>query len=268
MHNPIADERPPTRLEIALGSDRAPLVILLLLFPLVCWWWIVVMARDMYGPMTGASAWMMTPAWDARHVLLLWAMWAVMMAGMMLPSAAPLLLMYGVAARRQGLGAAASRQIYALAGGYLAVWALFSASTTVSQRILSMLLIVSPMMTLTRPWAGAALLLLAGVYQLTPLKHVCLRNCQSPLSFLMHRWRAGVAGAFRMGVDHGVNCLGCCWALMLLLFAGGVMNLAVIAALTAFVAFEKLAPFGDRGGRVSGGLLLAAGLWMLFQARG
>ena len=261
------DGRPPTRLEIALGSDRAPLVILVILFPLVCWAWIVVMARDMYGPMTGASAWMMTPAWDARHVFLLWAMWAVMMAGMMLPSAAPLLLMYGVAARRRAPGAAASRQIYALAAGYIVVWALFSVVATVAQRLLSMLLVMSPMMTITSPAAGAVFLLLAGLYQLTPLKQVCLRKCQSPLSFLMHRWHSGVAGAFRMGIDHGITCLGCCWALMLLLFAGGVMNLAVIAALTVFVAFEKFAPFGVRTARVSGGLLIAAALWMLLQAR-
>src|SRR6266581_4000700 len=91
VHNPAVDERPPTRLELALGHDRAPLIVLLILFPLICWAWVVVMARDMYGPMTGASAWMMTLRWDAPHVLLLWAMWAVMMAGMMLPTASPLL---------------------------------------------------------------------------------------------------------------------------------------------------------------------------------
>jgi len=267
VRNPAVDERPPTRLEIALGSRRAPLIILIILFPLLCWSWIVVMARDMSGPMTGASAWMMTPAWGARHVLLLWAMWAVMMAGMMLPSAAPLLLLYGAAARRQDLGAAASRQVYALAAGYVAVWALFSVAATAAQRILSILMILSPMMTLNSPIVGAALLLFAGLYQLTPFKQGCLRKCQSPLSFLMYRWRAGAAGAFRMGVDHGAHCLGCCWALMLLLFAGGVMNLAVIAALTVFVAFEKLAPFGVQTARISGGLLIAAALWLLLQAR-
>jgi predicted metal-binding membrane protein len=265
VHNPDVDERPPTRLELVLGSDRAPLVILLILFPLVCWSWIVVMARDMYGPMTGASAWMMTLRWDAHHVLLLWAMWAVMMAGMMLPSATPMLLLYGVAARRQGLDTRAAHQIYALAAGYVAVWALFSVVATAAQRILSTFLIVSPMMTLTSPTIGAAVLLVAGIYQLTPLKRVCLQKCQSPLGFLMHRWRAGSGGAFRMGIDHGAYCLGCCWALMLLLFVGGVMNLAVIAALTAFVAFEKIGPFGVHGARVSGGLLIAAALWMLLR---
>ena len=110
---------------------------------------------------------------------------------------------------------------------------------------------------------SAALLFIAGIYQLTPIKQACLRACQSPLGFLVSRWRDGWSGALRMGIEHGAFCVGCCWALMLLLFAGGVMNLAVILALTAFVAFEKLAPLGPHGARVSGALLSAAGLWML-----
>src|SRR5712671_2493629 len=120
------DDRPPTILESALRFDRAPAVVLLIVLPLVCWMWIVVMARDMYGPMTGASAWMMTAVWDARHLTLLWAMWAVMMVGMMLPSASPLLLLFGAVARRSAGASAASGQIYAFATGYLVVWALFS----------------------------------------------------------------------------------------------------------------------------------------------
>jgi predicted metal-binding membrane protein len=107
-------------------------------------------------------------------------------------------------------------------------------------------------------------LALAGLYQLTPLKRACLRACQSPLSFMMHRWRAGSIGAFRMGVDHGISCVGCCWALMLLLFAGGVMNLTVIVALTIFVAIEKLLPVGAGAARVSGAALIAAAAWMTF----
>src|SRR4051812_12630433 len=141
VHNPTVDERPPTLLELALGHDRAPLLILVVLLPLVCWSWIVVMARDMYGPMTGASAWMMTLRWDARHLFLLWAMWAVMMVGMMLPSAMPLILMYGVAARRRALGERAAHEIYMLAGGYLVVWAVFSIAATAAQRMLSTRLI-------------------------------------------------------------------------------------------------------------------------------
>jgi predicted metal-binding membrane protein len=247
-----------------LRYDRTATVVLLVLLPLVSWIWIVVMARDMYGPMTGASAWMMTARWDAPHLLLLWAMWAVMMTGMMLPSASPLLLLYGVIARRSAEGTAA-RQFYALAAGYLTVWTVFSLGATALQRVLAAVLVVSPMMEITNPAAGATLLLIAGVYQLTPIKHACLRTCQSPLGFLMSRWRAGLSGAFVMGLEHGAYCVGCCWALMLLLFAGGVMNLAVIAALTAFVAFEKLAPLGMHGARISGVLLIAAGFWMLLR---
>jgi predicted metal-binding membrane protein len=260
------DDRPPTILESALRFDRAPAVVLLIVLPLVSWMWIVVMACDMYGPMTGTSAWMMTAVWDARHLALLWAMWAVMMVGMMLPSASPLLLLYGGLARGSATEASsASRQIYALAAGYVVVWTLFSLGATVLQRLLAKLLMVSSMMEVTNPLVGATLLVIAGVYQLTPMKQACLRTCQSPLGFLMSRWRAGWAGAFRMGLEHGALCVGCCWALMLVLFAGGVMNLAVIAALTAFVAFEKLTRFGAQGAQISGVLLIAAALWMLVR---
>ncbi len=257
-----SDERQLTLLESALRHERAPLLVLLVLVPLVSWTWVVVMARDMYGPMTGASAWMMTPRWDLSHLVLLWMMWAVMMAGMMLPSAAPLLLLYGAVARRAAQTPAA-RQIYALTAGYLALWTVFSLGATALQRGLAALFLVSPMMETTTPAAGGALLLMAGLYQLTPLKQACLRACHSPLGFLMGRWRAGARGAFRMGLEHGAYCVGCCWALMLLLFVGGGMNLAVILALTAFVAFEKMTPFGVHSARISGVLLAVAGLWMM-----
>ena len=237
--------------------DRTPVILLLILLPLVCWAWIVAMARDMYGPMTGASAWMMTPRWDAPHLGLLWAMWAVMMIGMMLPSATPLIL----AVRRMGQSGAG--QSYLLALGYLLVWASFSIGATLLQWGLGALLVLTPMMEVSSRNAAAVFLIVAGAYQWTPWKHACLTVCQSPLAFLMRRWRSGAWGAFRMGVEHGAYCVGCCWALMLLLFAGGVMNLTVIAALTAFVAFEKLAPVGVWSTRVSGALLLSTAGWLI-----
>ncbi len=146
MADPVArDEHPLTILESALRYDRIPVVVLLVLVPLISWIWIVVMARDMYGPMTGASAWMMTAVWDVPHLLLLWAMWAVMMTGMMLPSASPVLLIYGVIARRSAQ-ATGARQLYALAAGYLMVWLVFSLGATALQRLLAAFLLVSPMM--------------------------------------------------------------------------------------------------------------------------
>lgn len=262
--SPGAVPRSTTLLESALRCERTSAVVVLVLVPVLSWIWIVTMARDMYGPMTGASAWMMTARWDLPHVMLLWAMWTVMMAAMMLPSASPVVLLYGAAARRAAEGTAA-RQTYALAAGYLVMWTAFSLAATALQRALASLLLVSPMMEAASARVSAALLLVAGIYQFTPLKHACLHTCRSPLGFLMGRWRNGWSGAFRMGLEHGLHCVGCCWALMLLLFAGGVMNVAVVVALTAFVAFEKLVPLGRRATRISGALMIAAGSWMLMR---
>ena len=255
----------PTRLETALQRDRGTLAIVLVAIPLAAWTWIALLAHDMYGSMQGASAWMMSLEWDWPRVILLWAMWAVMMTAMMLPSAAPLILLYASAMRRNAAVQAPARRIYALAAGYVFVWTLFSVAATALQRVLAARLVLTPMMEPATPIAGAAILAIAGVYQLTPLKRACLRTCRSPLGFMMQRWRDGVAAAFRLGAAHGTYCLGCCWALMLILFAGGVMNLVVILALTAWVLIEKLAPIGERTATTSGVLLLAAAVWMALR---
>ena len=254
----------PTRLESALRSERASAAALLGAVPLLAWLWIAAMAHDMYGPMTGASAWMMPLQWDVPHLLLLWAMWAVMMIAMMLPTASPLVLLYGAAVRRTA-PRTASQQTYALAAGYVVAWTVFSLGATVLQRVLASWLLLSPMMEPANHRVSAVLLLIAGAYQWTPLKQACLRTCQSPLGFLMGRWRGGASGAFRMGLEHGIYCVGCCWALMLLLFAGGVMNLVVIVGLMVWVGFEKLAPYGRIGAQVTGSAMIAAGVWMLVR---
>jgi len=248
-----------TLLEAALQHERAVISVLVLV-ALASWAWIVLMARDMYGTMLGASAWMMTPHWDLVHLLLLWAMWVSMMTAMMLPSAAALVLLYAGALHARG-ERHASRSIYALAGGYLAVWGGFSLVATALQRILGSSLVLTPMMEPGTPILATLLLAIAGVYQLTPLKRACLRVCRSPLSYLLQHWRAGVLGALRLGVDHGIYCLGCCWALMLLLFAGGVMNVLVIVALTLWVLAEKFLPLGEQTARASGIVLLALAAW-------
>jgi len=220
------------------------------------------MAYDMYGTMRGASAWMMTSDWDVPHLLLLWAMWAVMMTAMMLPSAAPLLLLYAGALRGRGEPGAA-RHLYTMAAGYALVWAAFSVAATVLQRALASAVVLTPMMEPRTPVAAAVILVIAALYQLTPLKRACLRVCRTPLSYLLQHWRPGTVGAFRLGFGHGLYCLGCCWALMLLLFAGGVMNLAVIVALTLWVLVEKFAPLGEWTARIGGVALLALAAWML-----
>ena len=250
--------------ERLIRHERALLVVPALVSA-ACWAWIVVMARDMYGPMTGASAWMTTSVWDAPHLLLLASMWIVMMAAMMLPSIAPVLLLYGGTVRGGESPARAAGQTYALTLGYLTIWAVFSVGATVLQRVLARELLLSSMMVLSSRPASAGLLFVAGAYQLTPWKRACLQTCQSPLTFLMHKWRSGVGGAFRMGIEHGAYCLGCCWALMLLLFVGGVMNLFAIAAIAAFVVAEKLGWLGLQGTRITGACLIAAGAWMALR---
>jgi predicted metal-binding membrane protein len=244
-----------------IGSHLAAAGLIVL--TVLCWLWIVPMARDMYGAMSGPSAWMMTTRWDAAHLFLLWLMWAVMMAAMMLPSAMPLLLLYGSVVRRRSPEQPAFLQVYAMAAGYLIAWGAFSVAAVVLQRVLSRWLVLSPMMEMPNGTAVGATLLLAGGYQLTPWKAVCLSQCRSPIGFIMQRWRTGVTGALWMGMEHGAYCLGCCWALMLLLFAGGVMNLAVIVGLTAIVLAEKLMPMGVTASRLVGISMLVGGAWFV-----
>jgi predicted metal-binding membrane protein len=253
-----------TPIEALLLRDRWLVGGALAAAVVVCWAWIVPLCVDMYGRMSGAAAWMMPRAWDRWHLFLLFAMWAVMMAGMMLPSAAPAVLLYGGVIRKSPESARTPRHVNAFAGGYVLVWTLFSLAATGLQRLLSHWLLLSPMMETRDRHLGAGLLLLAGLYQLTPWKNACLRSCRSPAEFLVEHWRPGVAGGFWMGWTHGLLCLGCCWALMLLLFVGGVMNLWWIAGLTIFVLLEKLAPWGDQGGKACGLALVAAGAGLWF----
>jgi len=253
-----------TLVEAAVRHERRILVATLVAVPLLCWAWIVPMARDMYGSMSGASAWMMTPAWDLPHVSLLAAMWIVMMVGMMLPSAAPTILIYAGVLRSSPEGPRAALRVYPMAAGYLLVWVAFSLAAAVLQRLLGDS-VITPMMTLRSSQVAALLFVVAAVYQLTPIKAACLDSCQSPLTFILRHMRLDAAGAFKMGVEHGVYCLGCCWALMLLLFAGGIMNLWTIAALTFVVLFEKLAPFGLRTRFVNAAALMFGAVWFLVR---
>jgi predicted metal-binding membrane protein len=208
----------------------------------------------------------MAPAiWTAGYAALMFAMWWVMMAAMMLPSAAPILLLFARLNRNaRGDRPYAPTGIFAL--GYLAAWGLFSAIATLLQWALESVGLLSPMMTTTSWRLGGAIVIAAGLWQITPLKNVCLRHCRSPLGFLMQGWRPGWGGAFRMGAEHGAFCLGCCWFLMGLLFFGGVMNLFWIAGLALYVLIEKTIPIGDWVGRFAGIGLAAWGIWLLAAA--
>jgi predicted metal-binding membrane protein len=149
--------------------------------------------------------------------------------------------------------------------GYIAIWTAFSLAATLAQWGLERAALLSPMMVSTSPVLGAALLIGAGVYQMTPYKDSCLKHCREPARFISEHWRPGASGAFVMGAEHGLYCLGCCWILMGLLFFGGVMNLLWIAAITLFVLLEKVLPFGAQGGRIAGAALIALGCLVLLR---
>jgi predicted metal-binding membrane protein len=205
-------------------------------------------------------------AWSAGEFLLNFFMWSVMMVGMMLPSAAPAILLYGSLVRKNRARGSALPSAWVFTAGYLAAWTAFSLAATGLQAALEAGRLMTPMMVSASAWLTGGLMVAAGVYQWLPVKDACLEKCRAPLQFFMFRWRPGAAGAFRMGAEHGLFCVGCCWALMLLLFAAGVMNLLWVAAIAAFVLVEKLVPAGRLIGRVAGVALAAAGGWMILAA--
>ena len=192
-------------------------------------------------------------------------MWGVMMIAMMLPSAAPVLLLYSTAQRKRQGETEGARLVGCFVAGYLVVWLAWSALAAGLQWALQMLTLLSSHLTTTSALLGAAFLLLAGGYQLTPWKNACLVHCQSPLGFFFTSWRDGAWGALRMGMHHGAYCLGCCWALMGLLFVGGVMNLAWVAALAGFILVEKTVARGPWFSRVAGAAAIGWALFLLHR---
>ncbi|MDA7421823.1 DUF2182 domain-containing protein [Tritonibacter multivorans] len=207
--------------------------------------------------------------WSAAYWVLVFLMWWVMMVAMMLPSVAPTVLLHAALHQhrhQQNHSAKTAPQAGAFLGGYLLAWGGFSAIATGLQWGLEATGLVSPsMMILIDTRAGAVVLILAGLYQFTPLKTACLRHCRSPADFLTRRGRLGAFGAFVMGGEHGAICLGCCWALMALLFAGGIMNLWWICALLTLVVAEKHLSRGELFARGVGAGLVVWGLWQLIS---
>jgi len=235
------------------GVTRAALI--LLCTTLLAWALLIWAVLDMSSPL----AQLMMPMgadWSVANLLAVFSMWCAMMAAMMLPSAAPMVLAFTSLCRRQRQPGQAGVFVAA----YLLIWTAFSAGATALQWGLQAAGLLGAGMASGSIWLTGLLLVVAGAVQFTPLKQVCLRHCRTPMGFLLTEWRPGVSGAWHMGIRHGLYCLGCCWALMILLFVGGVMNLAWVAALGAAVVVEKSHPAGAGIGRILGGILIAAGI--------
>jgi predicted metal-binding membrane protein len=204
--------------------------------------------------------------WSTFYAALLFTMWWVMMIAMMVPSAAPMVLLFTAIKRKQGASVSPSIEAWIFLSGYLLIWAGFSLVAVSAQWGLERAGLLSMAMASTSATLGGVILLAAGLYQFTPVKSACLRYCQSPVLFLSRHWRPGVVGALRMGLRHGSYCLGCCWFLMALLFVSGVMNLVWIAGIALYVACEKLLPLGHRFSRASGVALIVSGTIVLVRA--
>ncbi len=226
-----------------LGRDRLWVMLGIVGTTTLAWVYLFSMAAGM-DQMAMGDAMLSTRVepWSPIDFVLMFVMWAIMMVGMMLPSAAPMILLFALVNRRRRSQGETGTPTIVFAAGYLGAWTAFSLAATGLQWTLHEAGLLSPMMATTSRMLGGATLVAAGLYQWSPLKTTCLRHCQSPLHFLSTNWRNGTSGAFRMGWSHGLYCLGCCWILMCLLFVGGVMNLLWIAGLAVFVLVEKVSP--------------------------
>jgi predicted metal-binding membrane protein len=247
--------------------DRILVACCVIVLTALAWSGLVHFAQQMMPAMTPDTSMAdmaMPEPWSASEFGLLFAMWTVMMVGMMTPAATPVLLLFaGAQMRRDPRHARIAVAMFAL--GYAIVWITFSACAALAQWMLHASMTLSPQMAVSSARAGAVVLCAAGAYQLLPIKRACLVRCRSPLGFLMTRWRDGARGALGMGLRHGAWCVGCCWALMAVLFVVGVMNLAFVAALAVFVLLEKTGPAGVAVARIGGALLIAAGVLMLVR---
>lgn len=264
----------------AAGSDRTLLLfdrfvvaILLTLVAVLAWAFTVHQAhlmQEMDAAMQREMAMSindMKPSWTAVDVVLLLAMWAVMMAAMMLPGAGPMIAAFATVNRRRRQRAAPYLPTAIFLLGYLVIWSGFALMATMVQWLLQSWGLLTTMMQSSSDYLSAALFIAAGLYQFSPFKQMCLDYCRSPESFVLTEWRDGAVGAVVMGMRHGLFCMGCCVGLMVLLFAVAVMDLRWVAALTVLVTAEKLLPGGKVLQTAIGMALILAGAGFALAAR-
>ena len=243
----------------------------------LAWVYLVHLARNMAAMGAAAETMgmsmeehmrMMSPSfseWTLGHFLFMFSMWAVMMVGMMTPSVAPMVLIYMNIAAQNGARGHVFAPAAWLAGGYLAAWCAFSLVAVFLQWAFEKLALITPMMASASRLFGGVVLIAVGLYQWLPIKQACLSQCRSPLSFIQRYggFQPSAAGSLRLGFRHGLQCIGCCWAVMVLLFVGGVMNLLWIAALAIFVLLERVIPGAYYFSRVAGLAAVGAGVWLI-----
>lgn len=258
-------------LEMLARRERWIIGASLVLLTLLSWLYLAIAGNAMKAMTSeggnSAHMWLIPMGrWGATEFVLGFAMWAIMMIGMMIPSASPMLFAFLRITRSHSKNASSSGLVGAFLLGYLLVWGVFSVLATATQWLLHSTAVLTPTMMSSNRVFSAMLLTAAGAYQFTPLKHRCLSKCRVPLGFLLAEWRDGVRGALIMGFRHGGFCVGCCWLLMALMFIAGVMNLLWIALLTGVVLIEKVLPFGRQASGAAGVLMIVGALWILVRA--
>lgn len=249
-------------LEAAAKHDRRVIAGALALITLLAWIWLLS-GGGMDMPWSTDMNMVMPMDWSPLYSLVVFVMWWVMMIAMMLPSAAPMILLFARVNRHSRALGAPWVPTAVFASGYLVAWGGFSLAATLAHWWLDRVGWLTMGMASANRWLSGILLIAAGFYQFTPLKQACLRHCRGPIEFVMRQWRPGYAGALHMGLVHGAYCVGCCWVVMGLLFYGGVMNIYWIVGLAVLVLLEKLLPAGPRFGNITGIGFLAWGGWIL-----
>ncbi len=246
-----------------LKKEKVVIIGSLILATIMAWFYLIAFESrmgDMRGPL---DTMIFLKPWTVPYAGSMFHMWTIMMSGMMIPSVGVVILTYARIQRSRMQGRLSVPPTATFLGGYLVMWTAFSLVATAIQCGLETAALMTPVMSTARPEVATFILILTGIYQLTPLKKASLSHCRSPMDYLMRGWRNGISGAFRMGLGHGAICIGCCWALMMLLFVGGVINLLLVATITIFIVLEKTAPFGLALGRFAGYALILLGTWTL-----
>ena len=255
------------RLSAALDSNawrgRAPVWVGLAAMVALSWLYLAQMHAGPSGMVDGMAHHAIgTKGVGLNELLAAFVMWSVMMVAMMLPTAVPAISLFHVLSGRRNPAQAPAVTTAMYVAGYLATWIGYSLPAALAQQAFTQAALLTPIATSTSVLMSALILLAAGLFQFTPLKTACLTKCRSPLAFFLAEWRDGKTGAFVLGLRHGSYCVGCCWALMAVLFVVGAMNLAWMALLTAFLLGEKAVPARWHLSRISGALLISWGAWI------
>lgn len=253
-------------LDAILKKDRLLLIGALIVLCGLSWYYIIYLYRQMYPMNMDAFlfAMPMSAKWTLVDFALLFLMWFVMMIAMMIPSVAPLILIFSMVNRKKKQEHNPFVSSHYLLAGYLIIWAIFSLLATVLQWLFQNLNWLNPDMVVTDKTVGGIILIVAGIFQFTPLKRQCLKHCQTPVSFIHTHWKEGRSGALKMGIKNGMYCLGCCWVLMLVLFVSGIMNLLWIVMISLFVLIEKLLPRFPWVSWLAGAALIVYGVWVMY----